>query len=446
MRCGTAHIEVVDRGAVLGPSGDGAKEKELFQRKLALKNVALGEPEFALKIERSENLAASDDVFDVGSVFGDGVDDVVTEGFALVVPVAFSKFVRRILDKAGENVFARRRDARIGEAGNHHINVWTAGVAAVFGIVVGAFHVVHARRNGNRAAKMRALAGQAFEIGKLIESQIDFAGRAPKFVAAHPFEKITGKLAGLQEFFKRKMRVDARGDHVGENFFAALQDHAAGAAVLDQNFRDGRFGADLRAGFARGVRDSVRNRPGAAAAEAPGAERAVDFSHVVMEENVRRAGRTDAKQCADDAGGGHGGFEDISLEPLVEKIGGAHGHELDERVALIGRKFAEALQEKVKLLEVLRIERGGIGRNHRENGLHETAHGRHHLRKFIVGLGIDAGVAANVADGFGVIVHAPQIVAVRHRSKSAVERKNLQTVAREIKFTNDFRAKQRDNV
>src|SRR5712691_10834909 len=239
MRCGTAHIEVVDRGAVVGPSGDGAKEKELFQRKLALKNVALGEPEFALKIERSENLAASDDVFDVGSVFGDGVDDVVTEGFALVVPVAFGEFVRRVLDKAGENVFARRRDARIGEAGNHHVNVRTAGVAAVLGVVVGAFHVVRARRNGNCAAKMRALAGQAFEIGKLIESQIDFAGRAPEFVAAHPFEKIAGKLAGLQEFFKRKMRVDARGDDVGENFFAALETTPQARPFLTRIFATG---------------------------------------------------------------------------------------------------------------------------------------------------------------------------------------------------------------
>src|SRR2546425_3990279 len=115
MRCGTAHIKVVDRRAVVGPSGDGAKEKELFQRKLALKNVALGEPEFALEIKRSENLAADDDVFDVGSVFGDGVDDVVAEGFALVVPVAFGEFVGRILDKAGENVLARRRDTRSEE-------------------------------------------------------------------------------------------------------------------------------------------------------------------------------------------------------------------------------------------------------------------------------------------------------------------------------------------
>ncbi len=118
----------------------------------------------------------------------------------------------------------------------------------------------------------------------------------------------------------------------------------------------------------------------------------------MMEENVSSAGRANTEERADDSGRGHSGFEDVGLKPLVEKISGAHGHELDESVALVGGEFAEALHEKVQLLEIFGIERGGIGRNHREQRLHEATHGRHHLREFVVGLGVEAGVAANVAD------------------------------------------------
>jgi len=242
------------------------------------------------------------------------------------------------------------------------------------------------------------------------------------------------------------MGVDAGGDDVGEDFFTGLENDACGAAILCENFADGRFGADFNAGFASSISNGVGDRARSAAAEAPRTKRAVDFAHVVVKENVGSARRTNAEERADDAGGGHGGLEHIGFEPLVEKIGGAHGHELDEGVALVGRKFAETLEEEVQLLEILRIERGGIGGNHGEHGLHEAAHGRHHLREFVVGFGVKAGVAADIADGFGVVVHAPEVVAAGHGREGSVERENFQAVAREIEFTDDFGAKERDDV
>ena len=66
--CGrSTHIEVADGCAVVGPAGDRAKEEKLFERKLALENIALREAELALEIERREHLAPDDDVFDVGA-------------------------------------------------------------------------------------------------------------------------------------------------------------------------------------------------------------------------------------------------------------------------------------------------------------------------------------------------------------------------------------------
>ena len=151
------------------------------------------------------------------------------------------------------------------------------------------------------------------------------------------------------------MGIDAGGDDVAANFLAGLEDHAGGAAIFVEDFPDRSIGADFDAEFAGSGSDGVGDLAGAAAAETPGAEGAVDFAHVVMEENVGGAGGTNAEECADDAGGGHGGFEDVGFKPLVEEVGGAHGHQLDQGIALVGAEFAESLEHEVKLLEVFGI-------------------------------------------------------------------------------------------
>src|SRR5580700_2565964 len=122
---------------------------------------------------------------------------------------------------------------------------------------------------------MRAGTGETFEIGKGAEREIHFAGGAAEFVAADAFKEIGGELARLEKFFKGEMRVDAGGDDAGEEFLATLQRDTAGTAVFCKNFSDGRFGADLCAGFTGGVGDGVRNGAGATAAEAPGTKCAV---------------------------------------------------------------------------------------------------------------------------------------------------------------------------
>src|SRR6266404_7159405 len=130
MRGGSAHIEVIDRGAIVGPAGDGAEEEKLLEGELALEDIALRQAEFALEIERGEDLAADDNFFDVGGVLGDGVDYRVTKGFFVIIPGALREFVWRVLHEAGEDVLARRRDTGVGEAGDDHINVRLAGVMA----------------------------------------------------------------------------------------------------------------------------------------------------------------------------------------------------------------------------------------------------------------------------------------------------------------------------
>ena len=197
------------------------------------------------------------------------------------------------------------------------------------------------------------------------------------------------------------------------------------------DLRDRRLGADLDAGLARRVGDRVRDRAGAAAGEAPGPERAVDLAHVVVEQDVGRAGRAHAEERADDAGRRHRRLEHVGLEPLVEEVDGAHRHELDLVVLVRSPRAAgSAVPRNARSFRPFERERRRIGRRHREDGLDEPAHLDHRLAVLVVGLGVELRVAGDLATRLRVVVDAPEVVAVRHRRERAVERQDLEAVAR----------------
>src|SRR5580698_2010015 len=446
MSGGAAHIQSLDGSAVTRPAGGGPQEEKLFEGKFALKDVAFSEAGLPFDIERRDELFSDDQIFQIGRELRNGVDHGVAEGFALLVPGAGRQFVGSVLHEAGKDVFSGRSDGGIGERGNDHIDVGAAGKFAVLGLVVGALHIFHGRRNGDRSAKVMAGAGEAGKIREAVESEIYFAGGPAIFVTAHVFQEIAGKFAGFDEFQEREIGVNARRDNVGVNFFAAFENDALRYAIFYKNFRYGHFFADFDAGFEGCTGDGVGNGAGAAAAETPGAEGAVDFAHVMMEQNIGCAGRTDAEECADDSGGGHGGFEDVGLKPLVEEIGRAHGHELDQIVFVFGVEILETLGEEGKFFQVARVEGRGIGRDHAENRLYEAAHGDHGFAEFFVRFGVEFGVTLEFPARFTVIVLTPEVVAVGHGGQGAVEREDLQPVPREIEIANDFRPQQRNDV
>ena len=55
-------------------------------------------------------------------------------------------------------------------------------------------------------------------------------------------------------------------------------------------------------------------------------------------------------------------------------------------------------------------------------------------------------MAADLALRLRVIVDAPQVIAVRHRREGAVERQDLEAVARQIEIADDLRPQQRHDV
>ncbi len=131
---------------------------------------------------------------------------------------------------------------------------------------------------------------------------------------------------------------------------------------------------------------------------------------------------------------------------MIEKIDGAHGHELDLVVFVVARHALEAASDEEQLHQFARVERVGVGRDHAEDRFHEAAHGLHGFAEFVVGFGVDAGVAGDLAVSLAVVVHAPQVIAAGHGREGAVERENFEAVAREIEVADDFRPQQRDDV
>jgi len=61
------------------------------------------------------------------------------------------------------------------------------------------------------------------------------------------------------------------------------------------------------------------------------------------------------------------------------------------------RHALEAASDEEELHQFARVERVGVGRHHAENRLHEAAHGLHSFAEFVVGFGVDAGVAGDLA-------------------------------------------------
>ena len=230
------------------------------------------------------------------------------------------------------------------------------------------------------------------------------------------------------------------------DFVAVLEHHARRAPVARDDPADGRVRADLDSELARRCRDRIRNCAGAPFGESPRSERAVDFAHVVVEQHVGGARRSHTLKRADDARGRHRRLQHVGLEPLIEKIGRAHRHELHEPIARFRRHRLEAPAQAKQLAQIERRQRERIGCADVERRLDEARHVDHRLAVFVVGLGVDPRVPQNLAPRSAVVVDAPQVVAVWHRRERAVERQHFEAVAGQIEIADDLRAQQRHDV
>src|SRR6185437_9355344 len=152
---------------------------------------------------------------------------------------------------------------------------------------------------------MSARAGHAFEIRKSIKREVYLPGRTPELVATNLVQEITRKLIAFDKVQKRESWIDAGGNHFRVDLIPIRQRHANRAAILHNDLRDGGFFSNFHAGFDRGFCNRIRDSPGAAAGKPPGPERAVDLSHVVVKQYIRRTWGANPQKSPDDSRSRH---------------------------------------------------------------------------------------------------------------------------------------------
>ncbi len=293
---------------------------------------------------------------------------------------------------------------------------------------------------------MRAGSGPAVEVRQGVEREVDLARRPTELVAPDVGDELVGQVLATDHVQKREVRVDARRDDLARQIVAILEHDADRGPVLDDDLRDARPGSDFGAGLARRAGDGVRDRAGSAAREPPRSEGPVDLAHVVMQEHVGRAGRAHAQERADDPRRRHRRLEHVGLEPLIEEVDGAHRHELNLVVFVAIGERLEAPAEREQIEQAARVEGCGVWRGHAEDGFDEPAHVDHRLAVLVVCLGVDLRMTRNLAARLRVIVDPPQVVAARHGREGPIERKDLESVPRQVELPDDLRAEKRDDV
>ncbi len=195
-------------------------------------------------------------------------------------------------------------------------------------------------------------------------------------------------------------------------------------------------------------RGSDRRADGSVATfrESPRAENPVQLAHVVVQQNICGSGRAGSEQCADDPACRFGRLQRFGLEPFVQVIGRAHGQQLVERVKVLRPEIAEMPAESCQSGEVPWTERRRVGRHHAEQRLHRARHPVQHATELVVGLRVAQRVTRDLASILVVIVALREVVAGGEGRQRALERQNVQTVAREIKVANDLRPEQAHHV
>ena len=112
-------------------------------------------------------------------------------------------------------------------------------------------------------------ARQRPQVRQTIESHIHFSGRAAKLVTLDVLDKIFRQVLWADHLHERQTRIDAGRNYVSINFIAVCQDDATGFAVFQDDFFDGRLGANLRTSLARGVANRIRDGARASARQSP---------------------------------------------------------------------------------------------------------------------------------------------------------------------------------
>src|SRR6185312_4432664 len=135
VRARAALVVALDRGPVVRPADRRPHEPHLRGEELAREDVALGQADRPLDVERRAHLALEDERPEAGEERLECRLDGVAEARLLGVPVALAQVVRRVLDEAAHDRLARRGHVGIDGRLDRRVDIGPLRVPAVLGIV-----------------------------------------------------------------------------------------------------------------------------------------------------------------------------------------------------------------------------------------------------------------------------------------------------------------------
>src|SRR5262249_61393769 len=95
MRARSAMIEALQRAAIIRIAQRRPCPDQLVERHGAVEDVAAGESEYLLEVERAQGLAADDACLEAGRVALDGFDHEIGDALAVIVPRRAIRQLRR---------------------------------------------------------------------------------------------------------------------------------------------------------------------------------------------------------------------------------------------------------------------------------------------------------------------------------------------------------------
>ena len=117
------HVEPGDGRAVIAMTQHRPRGIELIERHVAVEDVATDQPELAFEVERRVDLAGDDARLEVGRMLRDGIDDMVGDLFAHIVPRPPVRQPRlELLAEQAGDMLARRREAVIDRGRQLHLD------------------------------------------------------------------------------------------------------------------------------------------------------------------------------------------------------------------------------------------------------------------------------------------------------------------------------------
>ena len=139
-------------------------------------------------------------------------------------------------------------------------------------------------------------------------------------------------------------------------------------------------------------------------------------------------------------------LDDLAFEVLVQHVGAAHRPEAQRVVHARLAELAEVLARGTAAPDVTRLERGRVRRLAQQQRLDEAAVPQHVAHVAVVGLGIAARMARDLAAQGVVVVVERQVLAVAHHGAAALVGDDLQPVTRQFEAADDLGAQQAAHV